>query len=265
MHDPMSRAEKGKKEMKKIKASLLPNKTPEVTAKPQNDVLPFDFFSGAMKSYWASGHFSDLIISAKGYRIRVHKMVVCSQSVFLSFLVHIQDKNAKTIKVPDNVVPNFNLFKAMIAWMYGVEYMYPGIESKTYIHAGMYDLAICFNVARLRKHALKKIKESTEVPEAEWDTKAFLRLVNQEMGKGYHQCMHILLLDIRRKKIEVLLKEPELEHVLKNHRVFTRELLRSLGQAGPQVRCLECGGFCREGRCANEKCTCDEDWSVYFR
>jgi hypothetical protein len=152
----------------------------------------------------------------------------------------------------------------MIAWMYGVDYMYDEIATKTYVHAAMYDMAIRFDVPRLRKHSLKKIKESTEIPEADWDVKAFLRLVNQVMGKPYHEPMQFLLIQICRSKIDALLKEPEFGHVLKNHRVFGRELMKSMAQREPMVRCLECGSLCREGRCDNSKCTCDEDWRPYF-
>lgn len=50
-----------------------------------------------LSRYWETGHFSDLVISVKGYNIRAHRMVVCSQSSFLNFLVHcltVKDKRA---------------------------------------------------------------------------------------------------------------------------------------------------------------------------
>jgi hypothetical protein len=129
----------------------------------------------------------------------------------------------------------------MIAWMYGVDYISPSIEPKPYIHAGMYEMAVRFGVARLRKYALKKVKESTDVPDAEFDAKAFVRLVNQEFCKS-NMCLRILLIDICRRKIVLLLKEPELEDILKNHRhSFARELMKSFGRKEPEVRCLECG------------------------
>ncbi len=93
----------------------------------------------------------------------------------------------------------------MIGWMYGVDYITPGDEHKTYIHAGMYELAVRFYVPRLRIHALKRVKQSTEVPDAEFDAKAFLELVNQEMAYSRIP-LRRLLMDICRKKIELLLE-----------------------------------------------------------
>ncbi|KUL90153.1 hypothetical protein ZTR_02042 [Talaromyces verruculosus] len=228
------------KEKKPIYASAIPNPTPEAKGIPKNDDKPFDFFSGAMKEsvilgpnlmsisnalsrYWETGHFSDLVISVKGYNVRAHRMVVCSQSSYLNFLVHclhVKDKRAKTIKIPDDMITtSVNAFKAMIGWMYGVDYIPPGDENKTYIHAGMYEMAVRFDVSRLRVHALERVKQSTDIPDFEFGAEAFLRLVNHELycARG---CMRFLLTDICVRKIELLLKEPKLDNVFKNHGHF---------------------------------------------
>ncbi|PCH04001.1 BTB/POZ [Penicillium occitanis (nom. inval.)] len=236
------------KEKKLIYASAIPNPTPEAKGIPKNDDKPFSFFSGAMNEYWETGHFSDLVISVKGYNVRAHRMVVCSQSGYLNFLVHclhVKDKKAKTIKNPDNMITtSVNAFKAMIGWVYGVDYIPPGDENKTYIHAGMYEMAIRFDVSRLRVHALKRVKQSTDIPDSEFDAEAFLRLVNHELycARGG---MRFLLTDICVRKIEVLLTEPKLDNVFKNHgHFFPRHIMMGLGRKGPDVRCLECGEFC---------------------
>lgn len=152
----------------------------------------------------------------------------------------------------------------MIGWMYGVDYIPPGDECKTYIHAGMYEMAVRFHVPRLRVHALKRVKQSTEVPDAEFDAKAFLKLVNVEMANSRSH-MRRLLMNICRKKIELLLKEPALDDVIRNYRpYFGTDLMRILGKE-PEVRCLECSSACdEEGRCANDFCPCEEDWRPYF-
>ncbi|KAF3394768.1 hypothetical protein DPV78_009042 [Talaromyces pinophilus] len=217
------------KEKKPICASALPNPTPEAKSIPKNDDKPFDFFSGAMKEYWETGHFSDLVISVKGYNVRAHRMVVCSQSGYLNFLVHclhVKDKKAKTIKNPDNMITtSVNAFKAMIGWVYGIDYIPPGDENKTYIHAEI-------------------VKQSTDIPDSEFDAEAFLRLVNHELycARGG---MRFLLTDICVRKIEVLLTEPKLDNVFKNHgHFFPRHSTMGLGRKRPDVRCLECGEFC---------------------
>ncbi|GAM35350.1 hypothetical protein TCE0_017f03621 [Talaromyces pinophilus] len=217
------------KEKKPICASALPNPTPEAKSIPKNDDKPFDFFSGAMNEYWETGHFSDLVISVKGYNVRAHRMVVCSQSGYLNFLVrclHVKDKKAKTIKNPDNMITtSVNAFKAMIGWVYGIDYIPPGDENKTYIHAEI-------------------VKQSTDIPDSEFDAEAFLRLVNHELycARGG---MRFLLTDICVRKIEVLLTEPKLDNVFKNHgHFFPRHSTMGLGRKRPDVRCLECGEFC---------------------
>ncbi|KAI7977529.1 hypothetical protein EIK77_000479 [Talaromyces pinophilus] len=142
------------------------------------------------------------------------------------------------------ITTSVNAFKAMIGWVYGVDYIPPGDENKTYIHAGMYEMAIRFDVSRLRVHALKRVKQSTDIPDSEFDAEAFLRLVNHELycARGG---MRFLLTDICVRKIEVLLTEPKLDNVFKNHgHFFPRHIMMGLGRKGPDVRCLECGEFC---------------------
>lgn len=164
------------------------------------------------------------------------------------------------------ITHSLNAFKAMIGWMYGVDYIPPGDENKTYIHAGMYEMGVRFGVPRLRIHALKRVKQSTEVADAEFDAEAFLRLVNQELASALFN-MRFLLTDICARKIELLLKEPRLDDVFKNHRLFfPKDIMMGLGRTGPNIRCLECGWFCnQEGRCDSAFCACEEDWRPYFR
>lgn len=164
------------------------------------------------------------------------------------------------------MITSVDAFKAMIGWMYGVDYIPPGDENKTYIHAGMYEVAIRFDVPRLRVHALKRVKQSTEIPDSEFNAQAFLRLVNHELycARGF---MRFLLTDICIRKIDLLLKEPELGNVFKNHgHFFPKHLLMGLGRGGLEVCCLECGESCdNEGRCEGKFCSCEEDWRPYFQ
>ncbi|KAI9719334.1 MAG: hypothetical protein M1828_006235 [Chrysothrix sp. TS-e1954] len=112
---------------------------------------------GVFKSLFKSGKFSDFTLEYQGKEYKLHRAVVCGQSVYFDALCSSKLKEASECRVEDAFAPNAITLDRMIQWLYEGSYTAPESEKGAVPKDRLTDIAMIAGAtnASKRKSATK--------------------------------------------------------------------------------------------------------------
>ncbi|EED22311.1 conserved hypothetical protein [Talaromyces stipitatus ATCC 10500] len=227
-----------------------------------NEGHPPGHFADLVRYFYQDDEFSDLTIRLRDHKFRVHKMVLCRQSHKFAELVKGMNRYTKTLTLPNQNI-DVAAFKAMLAFLYGFRYEGRIAGSPMAQHFTMVHMGFDFDIYRLKKYALKRVKEVTEflciIPE-------FISDLDQELARGLTGDivlpLYVMILNVCRVNIFWLLKYQAFNDVLDTKPGFAHDLLTTLGDEYPAYWCLSC--YARWHRAPCPGCRSEENWAKFF-